>query len=143
MNNQLEWTVPGDFLSPSNDIFLGIVVEITVVKRRWVERIEQLLQLAQVDVNSSLRGRRFVHSRVGHFFLPSRRFFLLAREPLLASRENSLHCQVQALDIDARLTENPEQATCHVARYKCFDVRRSDAVRLRDPRLPAARHWLG
>src|SRR5262249_20290095 len=70
------------------DIFRGIVVEIAVVKRRWVERIEQLLQLAQVDFNSSLRGRRFVHSRVGHFFLPSRRLFSLAREPLLASREN-------------------------------------------------------
>jgi hypothetical protein len=57
MNNQLERKVERDFLSPADDIFLGIVIEIAVVKRRRIKRIEQLLQLAQSDFNYCFRAR--------------------------------------------------------------------------------------
>jgi hypothetical protein len=38
MNNQLERKMERDFLSPADDIFLGIVIEIAVVKRRRIKR---------------------------------------------------------------------------------------------------------
>jgi hypothetical protein len=49
MNNQLERKVERDFFRPADDIFLGIVIEIAVVKRRRIKRIKQLLQLTQPD----------------------------------------------------------------------------------------------
>src|SRR6516165_1368537 len=77
MDNQLERKVERDFLSPADDIFLGIVIEIAVVKRRRIKRIEQLLQLAKLDLNCCYRARRFVHGCVGHCLLLST-FFPLA-----------------------------------------------------------------
>jgi hypothetical protein len=41
----------------SYDVIFGIVIEVTVTKRRWIKRIEQLLQSAEVDLDLCSRGR--------------------------------------------------------------------------------------
>jgi hypothetical protein len=52
-----------------DDIFLGIVIEIAVVKWRRIKRIEQLLQLTQADFNRCFLARSFVHGCICHCLL--------------------------------------------------------------------------
>jgi hypothetical protein len=58
MNIQLERARQRDLLRPADNVFFGVVVEIAVVKRRWVRQVEQLLQLAEVDFDTGVGARR-------------------------------------------------------------------------------------
>ena len=62
MDHQLETVALRQLVRPADDELLGILVEITVKERRGIHRIEQLGEIAQLQID--LRGMM----RSGHVY---------------------------------------------------------------------------
>jgi hypothetical protein len=54
MHDQSDWLIEWIFHSPTHDEFLKVVVEILFVKRRRVDRVEELFEVPDADLDSIL-----------------------------------------------------------------------------------------
>ena len=67
MHNQSDWLTNLIFRSPTHDEFLQVVVEILFVKRRRVDRDEELFEVPEADFNGILALLNGLRDRSGEF----------------------------------------------------------------------------
>jgi hypothetical protein len=58
VDNDLDWLMASEFARPTDDVLLGVFVEIPFAKRKWIERVEELCDIVDPYLNSVLLGNR-------------------------------------------------------------------------------------
>jgi hypothetical protein len=69
INDQRDWVPPRKFLCPTNDELFRIIIEVSLVERRRIHRVEQLLD--SINKNFDSMGLPLRRLQVSNSFEPS------------------------------------------------------------------------
>jgi len=58
VNYQFDWFIERIFLGPAYDEFLQIIIQILLVKRGRIDRVEELVQVLKVHLDGIFASRR-------------------------------------------------------------------------------------
>src|SRR5262249_40969311 len=70
VDGQPQGVVEGVLVGRIDDVFLGVLIEIALVEGRWIEGVEELLDLADAELDGGDRFRRACAERLRHDTLP-------------------------------------------------------------------------
>ena len=69
MDDQRDWIAARKFLCPTDDEFFRIIIEVSLVERRRIHRVEQLLDSINENFDSMVRS--LMRLQVSNSFKPS------------------------------------------------------------------------
>ena len=69
MDDQRDWIAARKFLCPTDDKFFRVIIEVSLVERRRIHRVEQLLD--SIDKNFDSMMRSLMRLQVSNSFKPS------------------------------------------------------------------------
>ena len=102
MDEQRDWIAAREFLCPTDDKFFRIIIEVSLVERRGVHRVEQLLDSIDEDFDSMWSGalRSFKAAQHLKFQAPERcmRWLQSRRKRLLHFAQLPFGCALERLD---------------------------------------------